>query len=635
MYESFFGFRQRPFLAVPTLDRYFPASSMEQAIAAVTRCVQRGEGPATVIGGAGLGKTMCCLRLAQHFQKQFDVVALASSQICTRRALLQCLLYELRLPYQDRSEGELRLALNQRLLPSQDRPSEGLVLIVDEAQTLSTKLLDELRLITNVVHQGVPRVRLVLCGTMKLEDLLAHPHSESLNQRIASRSYLVPLNGQETAQYIRHKLEISGGVVSEVMTGDAIDALYRGSDGIPRLIDQLSDHALWSAAQLKIKPLNASIVGHAWSTLQQLPNPWSEPMASSFATSNSSASSSALASHSFVPPAAMPSHNVIASNRVAAEVATRLALTPTSPTLEANGVEFGSLDDVESAATGESAALDVSVRDSLPSVSSRLAVGPTDWEGRAHQENPDAVASPAAAALPTPEALQESPRSTSLFRSFLVRDSIPEPEVIAGSDEFSSLETGSLDIGPSMDIAAEGTLHHEEHFCSMDETVSAPVAELLASSAIASSFIEWLDAPESFEFETAESVDSGDTDSDRSSGTLSSDVQFSPATESSHDAERELEVELREMVSQIQASTMAASNGVASIGVAPIGAMPSADCEQGIDSQEADATSAAMVSGDDRDMIIIEERIQHVTVSVGKVDSTSARAKPSVFAKWF
>ena len=277
MYETFFGFDKRPFLTVPTLDRYFPATSIEQAYQTASRCIHRGEGPVAIIGGTGLGKTMCCLRIADSFRKSFEVVMLASSQICTRRALLQSLLYELRLPYREKSEGELRLTLMNRLQSFTESQSEALVLVVDEAQTLVPKLLDELRLLTNIVRNGVPRVRLVLCGTMKLEDILSHPQMESLNQRLARRCYLTPLGMDETARYIQHKVELCGVNIQSAMTRDAVDALYRGSDGIPRLIDQLADHAFLQGAAERIKPISAALISQAWCILQQLPNPWSEP----------------------------------------------------------------------------------------------------------------------------------------------------------------------------------------------------------------------------------------------------------------------------------------------------------------------------------------------------------------------
>ncbi len=277
MYESFFGFVKRPFLAVSTLDRYFPSTSVEQTCQTTTRAISRGEGPVAIFGGTGLGKTMCCMRVAENFRRNFEVVMLASSQLITRRALLQSLLFELRCPYREMSEGELRLTLMNRLQPSTENPTDGLVLIIDEAQTLSMKLLEELRLLTNVVRNGIPRVRMILCGTMRLEECLSHPHMESLNQRLAARCYLTPMSMSETGQYVEHKIELSGVDSSTIMTRDALEAIYRGSDGIPRLVDQLADQALLLACNDRERPVSAAMVGRAWCMLQQLPNPWSEP----------------------------------------------------------------------------------------------------------------------------------------------------------------------------------------------------------------------------------------------------------------------------------------------------------------------------------------------------------------------
>jgi type II secretory pathway predicted ATPase ExeA len=346
MYESFFGFVKRPFLAVSTLDRYFPATSIEQTLQTTSRAIQRGEGPVAIFGGTGLGKTMCCLRIAEHFHRNFEVVMLASSQLITRRALLQSLLFELRMPYRDMSEGELRLTLMNRIQPSVENPTDGLVLIVDEAQTLSMKLLDELRLLTNVVRNGVPRVRLVLCGTMRLEECLSHPHMESMNQRLAARCYLTPLSIQETAQYVTHKIELSGVSSANVMTRDALDAIYRGSDGIPRLIDQLADQSLLLACNDRERPVSAAMVGRAWCMLQQLPNPWSEPesIAKSASTNFPSVDLSSNASNtsktSYTNVNDVPTNISPASQPIGNSTANSIAIAALQP-----AIEFGQLDE--------------------------------------------------------------------------------------------------------------------------------------------------------------------------------------------------------------------------------------------------------------------------------------------------
>ena len=337
MYESFFGFVKRPFLAVSTLDRYFPSTSVEQTCQTTTRAITRGEGPVAIFGGTGLGKTMCCMRVADNFRRNFEVVMLASSQLITRRALLQSLLFELRCPYREMSEGELRLTLMNRLQPSTENPTDGLVLIIDEAQTLSIKLLEELRLLTNVVRNGIPRVRMILCGTMRLEECLSHPHMESLNQRLAARCYLTPMSMSETGQYVKHKIELSGVDSSTVMTRDALEAIYRGSDGIPRLVDQLADQALMLACNDRERPVSAAMVGRAWCMLQQLPNPWSEPesIAKPEVTEKfiSQSSTTNAVTSSLPTPITTPTN---------APVVTK---TPAHVSAASSGIEFGQLDE--------------------------------------------------------------------------------------------------------------------------------------------------------------------------------------------------------------------------------------------------------------------------------------------------
>jgi len=334
MYESFFGFVKRPFLAASTLDRYFPAACIEQTFQTAARAIQRGEGPVAIFGGTGLGKTMCCLRIADSFRRNFEVVMLSSSQLITRRALLQSLLFELRMPYRDMTEGELRLSLMSRLQPSTENPTDGLVLVVDEAQTMSMKLLDEIRLLTNVVRNGIPRVRLVLVGTMRLEDCLSHPHMDSLHQRLAARCYLTPLSSQETSQYVMHKIELSGVEGSSVMTRDALDAIYRGSDGIPRLIDQLADQSLMLACHDRERPVSAAMVGRAWCMLQQLPNPWSEPET---IVKSSTSSGASMASGVQAQPVQVTSYSspVISSQATSKD----FSAAPHSPMVSAAGFD--------------------------------------------------------------------------------------------------------------------------------------------------------------------------------------------------------------------------------------------------------------------------------------------------------
>ncbi len=276
MYETFFGLTERPFAAAPSAKHYFPAAAIEAARQTLTRCIDRAEGVGLLIGPAGAGKTLLCHVLAEEFRSRFCVAVLESGRLCTRRALLQAILYELGLPYRGMEEGDLRLSLVDHLSPRNlDHDSAPkLLLIVDEAHSLPLRLLEELRLLSNLVRQGQPRVRLVLAGGPQFEERLASPKLESFNQRVAARCYLEALDRSQTIDYVRHQTREAGGSPERVFASEALGAVYEATDGIPRLINQVCDHGLMLACAGGVKQLTAGGIEEAWSDLQQLPTPW-------------------------------------------------------------------------------------------------------------------------------------------------------------------------------------------------------------------------------------------------------------------------------------------------------------------------------------------------------------------------
>jgi type II secretory pathway predicted ATPase ExeA len=276
MYESYFRLSHRPFVPAPRAEGYIPTSSLDAARQTLTRCIERGEGPAIAVGPAGTGKSLLCQVLARHFRGRFHVVLLCGARLATRRALLQNILFELKLPYRDMDEGELRLSLVDHLEPRSGGP-EGLLLLVDEAHTLPLRLLEEVRLLTNLVRDGQSRVRLVLAGGMALEERLASPKLESFHQRIAARCYLQPFSRDETIYYVQEQIKQAGGAAERLLTAEARAAVHTATDGIPRLINQLCDHALLLAALGGHLQLDAAGIEEAWADLQQLPIPLHEP----------------------------------------------------------------------------------------------------------------------------------------------------------------------------------------------------------------------------------------------------------------------------------------------------------------------------------------------------------------------
>jgi type II secretory pathway predicted ATPase ExeA len=275
MYETFFHLKQRPFAAAARVDRYFPATAIEAARQTLARCIERAEGACMLVGPPGTGKTLLCQLLAEQFRGGFEIALLSNGHLGTRRELLQAILFELGLPFRRMDEGELRLSLIDHL--ADDRAGRGgLLLILDEAHTFPVRLLEEVRLITNLVQDGQPRVRLVLAGGPILEERFASPRLAAFSQRIASRCYLEPWNASETRQFVVNQLAMVGGDSQHTFASDALDAIYRATDGIPRLVNQLCDHALILAFAGGRGQLIAAGIEEAWADLQQLPTPWSD-----------------------------------------------------------------------------------------------------------------------------------------------------------------------------------------------------------------------------------------------------------------------------------------------------------------------------------------------------------------------
>lgn len=264
---------ERPFVAAPDSDRYFPAAVIEESRRRLTRCIERGEGPALLIGGTGTGKTLLLEVLARQFGSKMTTVLLAGAQLCTRRALQQSILFQLGLPYRQLEEGDLRLSLLEFLRPLEGKPRK-LLLLVDEADSLPTRLLEELRALTNISYKGEILVGLVLVGCATLEERFAEPELEVFAQRLAHRCYLSPLSREETFQYLRAQVAAVGIDPAKLFAQDGLEAIFTATDGVPRLINQIGDQLVWLVSETGYAPIDAAIVQQAWADLQQIPAPW-------------------------------------------------------------------------------------------------------------------------------------------------------------------------------------------------------------------------------------------------------------------------------------------------------------------------------------------------------------------------
>jgi hypothetical protein len=135
------------------------------------------------------------------------------------------------------------------------------------------RVLEEIRRSTNLGRDGGPGVRVVRAGSGGLEERFASPKLESFNQRISARCFLEPLTRFETADFVNTQLAAAGVTTCDIFTDDAVATIHRLTDGIPRLINQVADHALMLAAAGGQRHIDAPGIEEAWIDLQQLPAP--------------------------------------------------------------------------------------------------------------------------------------------------------------------------------------------------------------------------------------------------------------------------------------------------------------------------------------------------------------------------
>lgn len=285
MYEAQFHLKRRPFAATPDPRCFLSAGPIQAALDELVVCVEQGQGVAVVSAPAGTGKTLLCERLRAELEHHFEIVFLAHASFLTRRALLQTILADLNHVYRRHDEQELRLELVPAIRALKPH-RQALVLICDEAHKLTEDLLEELRILSDLSDRGTPLVRLVLVGQPSLEETLACPALEALNQRIRAQVCLEPFDHAASVDYIDYRITWAGGRMTEVFTPEAIELVCRASQGIPRCINQLCDHALLLAYVAEETPVSAETVREALKDLRQLPLHWNETLTESVSDSS-------------------------------------------------------------------------------------------------------------------------------------------------------------------------------------------------------------------------------------------------------------------------------------------------------------------------------------------------------------
>lgn len=241
MYTQFFGFSDKPFNVTPDPRFLYLSPSHQEALASMLYGIKERRGFVSIIGEVGTGKTTLLHTLFNELDKKIKTVYIFNTKINFNQ-LLQNILVELELTSLSNNKIELLNQLNEFLIEKLSL-GENVALIIDEAQNLSSTVLEELRMLSNLETANDKLLQILLVGQPELDFKLRSPNLRQLKQRIGINCYITPLNYNQSMDYINHRLNVVGAN-NDVFTPDALNLIYEFSRGIPRIINIICDNAL-------------------------------------------------------------------------------------------------------------------------------------------------------------------------------------------------------------------------------------------------------------------------------------------------------------------------------------------------------------------------------------------------------
>jgi len=241
MYKEFYGFTAYPFSLSPDPQFLYLSKKHENCLRYLLYSLERGHGLIVLTGKIGTSKTLLLNILMKSLDEQTHKVFLVNSKL-EFLDILRYISHAFGVEGSGISKGELLIDLENFLLTC-EKKTEKVVIILDEAQNFSVDMLEEVRLLSNFEHHGQKLLQIILVGQPQLEHVLQLPQLTQLTQRIGFNCQLLPLNYSETKAYIEKRLAVAGSV-HPLFTARAIKEIFMYSNGIPRVINLISDTAL-------------------------------------------------------------------------------------------------------------------------------------------------------------------------------------------------------------------------------------------------------------------------------------------------------------------------------------------------------------------------------------------------------
>jgi general secretion pathway protein A len=272
MYERHYGLSEKPFEIAPDPKFLFLNSNYRELLASLIYGVTERKGLITLVGEVGTGKTLMLNALKERLDASVKVATIVNPDL-TFRQMLNMILSDLDIYRGSKTISvENGLQRLQHFAREQFESSGNVVVIVDEAQSLRSKTMESLRMLSNIETASAKLIQLIFSGQTELDRKLKKPEWRQLVQRISIKRRSTQLTYAECREYIRHRLAVAGRNGSSPFSDNAQKAIFEWSEGIPRKINILCDNALLTGYGLRRETIGREIVEEAVSDLD-----WASP----------------------------------------------------------------------------------------------------------------------------------------------------------------------------------------------------------------------------------------------------------------------------------------------------------------------------------------------------------------------